>query len=195
MRKVNSVEEYISLYPEYKNELELLREIANSTGLEETLKWSIPTYTVEGKNVAGIGAFKSYVGLWFFNGSFLADKSKVLINAQEGKTKGMRQWRFEKIEDIDRDLIRDYIFEAIENEKKGLKIKPEKKALVIPDELDQALKSNAELMTAFEQFSDFKKKEFAEHIGEAKREATRLSRLEKCKPMILRGEGLHDKYR
>jgi uncharacterized protein YdeI (YjbR/CyaY-like superfamily) len=40
------------------------------------LKWGIPTYTVNGKNLVGIGAFKTYVGLWFFNGSFLKDEEK-----------------------------------------------------------------------------------------------------------------------
>ena len=33
------------------------------------------------------------------------------------------------------------------------------------------------------------------HIGDAKREATQLSRLEKIRPMVLAGQGLNDKYR
>ena len=187
----------MSLYPDRREELELLREIVLSSGIDETIKWSIPTYTVRGKNVLGLGAFKAYVGLWFFNGSFLKDQAKVLINAQEGQTKGMRQWRFSSVEEIEeaRDLIKTYVFEAMENEVQGKRIKPEKKSLVIPDELKDALGKDAGLLQAFEQFSEFKKKEFAEHIGGAKREATRVSRLEKCIPMIMRGEGLHDKYR
>jgi uncharacterized protein YdeI (YjbR/CyaY-like superfamily) len=34
-----------------------------------------------------------------------------------------------------------------------------------------------------------------EYINEAKQEKTKLSRLEKIKPMILSNIGLHDKYR
>lgn len=38
-------------------------------------------------------------------------------------------------------------------------------------------------------------KEYAEHIGSAKREATALVRLEKAVPMIMKGKGLYDKYK
>ena len=38
---------------------------------------------------------------------------KVLINAQEGTTKSMRQWRFTAKEQIDKELPLSYIKEAI----------------------------------------------------------------------------------
>jgi len=94
MKKYTSVEEYIEEGSKWTNELRELRRILLKTEFEETLKWSIPTYTINGKNVAGIAGFKDYFGIWFFNGVFLKDEEKVLINAQEGKTKAMRQWRF-----------------------------------------------------------------------------------------------------
>ncbi|MFT6866126.1 MAG: hypothetical protein ACJA08_000955 [Cyclobacteriaceae bacterium] len=71
-----SIEEYLESHGEYRTLLHKLRSILNSTELTETLKWGIPTYTVNGKNLVGIGAFKTYVGLWFFNGSFLKDEEK-----------------------------------------------------------------------------------------------------------------------
>jgi len=69
--------------------------------MTETIKWSAPVYTFEGKNLVGLGAFKSYVGLWFFQGSLLNDKKKKLINAQEGKIKALRQWRFNSVKEIE----------------------------------------------------------------------------------------------
>ena len=59
------------------------------TELLETIKWGVPVYTLNDKNVLGMGAFKSYVGIWFFQGAFLDDPQKKLINAQEGKTKAL----------------------------------------------------------------------------------------------------------
>lgn len=174
-----------------------LRQLFLTTELKEELKWGIPNYTLNGKLVAGIGAFKSYFGVWFHHGVFLSDPSKKLINAQKGKTKGMRQWRFTD-NDFDAHLVMSYILEAIENQKAGKEIKPAKpktSGFPIPPELSKALASDAALKQAYNSFTPFKRKEFCEYIGEAKRESTRLTRLEKCIEHIRMGEGLNDKYR
>ena len=62
------------------------------------------------KNVAGLAGFKSYFGIWFFNGVFLKDEQGILISAQDGKTKSLRQWRFYSIDDIEEKLISSLIF-------------------------------------------------------------------------------------
>ena len=64
----------------------------------------------------GIGACNSYSGIWFLNGVFLKDKQKKLINAQEGVTKALRQWRFSSVDEIEPELIKAYIHEAINNQ-------------------------------------------------------------------------------
>ena len=198
MKKVNSVQEYIENHSNYKEELQLLRQLINKTALEETIKWSAPTYTLKGKNVLGLGAFKSYVGIWFFNGAFLTDAHKLLINAQVDKTKGMRQMRFDSLEDIKPEIVSSYIEEAIKNEEAGLKIKPTKssnKDFVLNDLLKEKLDADTSLNEAFEQLTFYKQKEFSNHIDEAKREATKISRLEKIIPIIQAGKGLYDKYK
>ena len=195
MESNKSPEEYFSKHPEYDDILNKLRSILLSTELEEAMKWGIPTYCLKNKNVAGIGAFKEYAGIWFFNGSFLSDKAKVLINAQEGKTKGMRQWRFSSVEEVNESLVREYIAEAIQNQKDHKEIKPEKKPLVIPEVLKEALASDSRLAESFESMTPGKRKEYAVYVDEAKREETKTKRLEKIKPMILEGIGLNDKYR
>lgn len=197
MKKVSSVEEYIEVHSKWRDALTLLRGIINSTELEETLKWSAPVYSLNGKNVLGLGAFKNHFGLWFFNGVFLKDDKKLLVNAQE-KTKAMRQMRFETVDEIDKQAVLDYVTEAIENQKLGKEIKPQKttkKVITIPDELLQVLKKNAELKISFETLSPYKQKEYCEYIATAKREATKQNRLEKIIPMILQGVGLNDKYK
>lgn len=92
MKKANTVEDYIVDSGPWREALGLFRELLHSTELDETIKWGMPVYTLHGKNVVGFSAFKSWAGLWFFQGVFLNDSKQVLINAQEGTTKGLRQW-------------------------------------------------------------------------------------------------------
>ncbi len=191
------VDTYISKHGNFIEHLTKIRKTLLSTELEETIKWGMPTYTIHGKNIVGIGAFKSHYGLWFFQGSFLKDTHKVLVNAQDGKTKTMRQWRFTNDSQIDSKLILKYIKEAITNEKKGLRIKPDrtKKLLNIPPELTAVLNKNKQLIKAFNTLTFSKKREFVVYITEAKREITKIKRLEKITPMILNNTGLNDKYK
>lgn len=195
MKMAKTPEKYLSWYPEYKNLLSKLRSILSSTELTETMKWGIPTYCLKNKNVIGIGAFKSYAGIWFFNGVFLKDQANVLVNAQEGKTKGLRQWRFESNDDIDEQLVLSYLMEAIQNQKDGKEVKPEKKPLIIPDELKEALASDSHLSETFESLTLSCKREYAEYIAEAKRSETKQKRIEKIIPMIMERVGLNDKYK
>ena len=107
----------------------------------------------------------------------------------------MRQWRFNSISEINEKLILQYIREAIENEKAGLSIKPEKKEAMKCDFFEKELASNSELNQAFQKFTPFKQKEFWEYMATAKQEKTKHDRFEKIKPMLLSNIGLNDKYR
>lgn len=177
----------------WENELDLLKSIINKTSLVETTKWGGIVYTFNNKNVLGIGGFKSYFGLWFFNGVFLKDELKVLVSGNE-TTKALRQWRFNSANEINEKKVLEYINEAIELEKQGKVHKAEKSPLVISKFFTDFLEKE-NLITAFEKFTLTKKKEFVEYIDTAKQEKTKITRLEKIKPMILGGIGLNDKYR
>lgn len=176
-------------------ELELIRAILVKTPLVATTKWGGEIYTFEGKNVVGIAGFKNYFTIWFFNGVFLKDSKKVLVNAQEGVTKSLRQWRFNAKEELDEKLLLSYVAEAIENEKLGKKIIPAKKETIISDFFQKELNSNLELKKKFEKLTPGKQREYLEYIDTAKREETKITRMEKIKPMIISGVGLHDKYK
>lgn len=180
----------------WQNELEFLRAIIQRTELVETRKWGGEVYTLNNGNVLMIGAFKNYVSIWFYNGVFLKDPYQVLVNSQDGKTKALRHWQFTSVEEMEEDKIMKYIQEAIENEKQGLKWTPEKSdEIEIPEILGKEFNSDEVFKKAFDDLTPFKQKEYVEHIDSAKREATKMSRLEKIKPMILEGVGLNDKYR
>jgi uncharacterized protein YdeI (YjbR/CyaY-like superfamily) len=196
MKRAKSVDEYIENHPEWAEALVKLRKILTSTELEETVKWGGPCYTVGGKNVVGIGAFSEYVGLWFHQGVFLKDPGKVLVNAQEGTTKGLRQWRFASAKEIEVARVRAYVREAVENQKQGRTIKPDRgKPVVVPPELRAALAKKPKAKKAFAALTKGKQREFADHIASAKQANTKTTRLAKILPMIEAGVGLNDKYR
>jgi uncharacterized protein YdeI (YjbR/CyaY-like superfamily) len=196
MKSSKTVDEFFENEKRWKDELIELREIINQTELVETIKWGAPVYTINGKNVVGMGAFKSYFGMWFFQGVFLKDKAKKLINAGEGRTKALRQWRLNSKDEIDKKLILQYLEEAIENQKRGKEIKPErKKKLEIPSELTDKFKEYPKVKKAFEEFTPGKQREFVEYIVAAKREDTKQKRLEKIVPLILENVGLNDRYK
>jgi len=193
---VKSVQEYIETHPTWEKELESLRAIMQNTELEECIKWGAPVYALEGKNVAGIAAFKNHCALWFFNGALLKENTILLYNAQEGKTKALRQIRFEKGDKIEPKILQKYVLEAIQIQREGKEIKPvPSKELVVPSELKAAFKEDKDLEKSFQQLTKGKQREYADYISQAKRETTKQSRLEKIKPMIKNGEGLHDKYK
>jgi len=197
MKKAKKIDTFFEKESKWQSALAQLREIIKTLPLEETLKWGAPVYTLNGKNVVGLGGFKNHYGLWFFQGVFLKDKAKKLVNAQEGTTKALRQWRFESEAELsaEKELIKAYILEAIENKKQGKHIKPTKNiGFEIPKIFQEILDKDSALKKAYKALTPGRQKDYALHIGEAKREATALSRIEKSKALILAGKGLYDKY-
>lgn len=195
MDRPKSAEDYILSQTQWREILSYLREIILNTELKETIKWGIPTYTINNKNVVGLAAFKPYAGLWFFNGVYLRDENNFLVNAQEGSTKAQRQWRFTDIKSIDPELVKAYLEEAIQNQKDGKELKPEKKKIIESKILNEALSKQAKLKFNFEKFSTAKQQEFVRYLNEAKREETKLKRLEKIIPLIHNHTGLNDQYK
>ncbi len=191
----NKVAAYLKKHDKWRKFLEPAREVMLSTELKEAVKWGAPAYTLNGKNLIGLTGFKNHCAIWFHNGVFLKDKEKKLVNAQEGTTKGLRQWRFEEGDKFPTRLVKSYVLETMDNARAGKAIKPEPKKLLMPTELESALGKSKRLEKAFKSLTPGRQKEYAQHIGSAKQEKTRLSRLEKAKPMILDGVGLNDAYK
>lgn len=180
----------------WKEELALISNILNKLPFQKTVKWGADVFTYEGKNVASYGGFKNFFTIWFYNGVFLSDPYKVLINASEGKTKSLRQWRFTSKEEIDEKKIIRYLKEAIEIEKKGLKVETSPFFPVpIPELLSNELENNLALKLAFEKLTPGRRKEYILYLNDAKQESTKKTRLEKIKPLIINGIGLNDKYK
>ncbi len=196
--KASTVKEYIDSKESWREALLLLREIFLESELKESIKWGMPVYTLKNKNVAGFSAFKNHVGIWFYQGVFLKDPENTLVNAQEGVTKGLRQWRFKSVEEIrgSREMISKYLHEAADNQKKGRRIMPARdEKTEIPAELQQAFSEHQGLKEKFGALTPGKQREYAKYVSEAKRAATRQQRTKKIIPLILRGIGLNERYK
>lgn len=164
--------------------------------LTEEYKWSQPCYTYNGNNVVIVTAFKEYAALSFFKGSLLKDPESILV-APGKNSQSARQIRFTELEEItDKEpIIKDYVLKAIAIEKAGRKVTFKKNPEPLPDELVETFEKDEDLKVAFEALTPGRKRGYIIHFSQPKQSKTRMSRIEKCRDKILKGEGMHDAYR
>jgi len=187
------IDAYIKKHAKWTPGLLKLKKILDKTELEPSIKWGIPVYHLDNKNVVGMTAFKNHFSFWFYQGVFLKDEHSLLVNAQEGKTKAMRHLRFENVNEVKSKIAAAYIKEAIQNQKEGKVIKPTKSktSFVMAPELSLRLSKNKSLKAAYDKLTNFRQKEFSEYISSAKREDTKQRRLKKIIPLIKEGKTIY----
>ncbi len=178
----------------WPTEMAELRKVALASGLTEELKWGQPCYTLDGKNVFLIHAFKDYFAILFMKGVLMKDPKKILIQ-QTANVQSARQIRLSHLSELKKmkSTIKSYIAEAIAVEESGVQA-PVKKAadFEIPDEITKAMKRIVGLTPAFKKLTPGRQRAYVLHFQGAKQEATRISRIEKAAPRILQGKGLND---
>jgi uncharacterized protein YdeI (YjbR/CyaY-like superfamily) len=188
------VDEYLRKVQKWKEEFEKLRMILLDCQLSEDLKWSVPCYTFQKRNIVLIHGFKEYCALLFFKGALLQDAHGILIRQTENVQAG-RQIRFTGVRQIVemKTFLKAYIHEAIEVEKAGLKVNFKKNTeLIIPEEFQNKLDEIPALKTAFDALTPGRQRAYNLHFSEPKQSKTRESRVEKCIQQILNGKGLND---
>ncbi|MDE8672787.1 YdeI/OmpD-associated family protein [Priestia aryabhattai] len=194
-RKMNpKVDEFLTKAKKWKEEYETLRKIVLDCELTEDFKWMNPCYTFEKRNIVLIHGFKEYCALLFPKGSLLQDSHGILIQQTEN-VQGARQIRFTNVQEIveKEAMLKAYIYEAIEVEKAGLKVKAKKpEELIIPEELQHKFDEIPALKDAFTTLTPGRQRAYILHFSAAKQSKTRASRVEKCIPNILNGKGLND---
>jgi uncharacterized protein YdeI (YjbR/CyaY-like superfamily) len=179
----------------WKEELVMLRHIVLECGLTEELKWGVPCYTNNDKNIVVINAFKDYCSLSFFKGVLLKDPQNILDQPGESSQSG-RLIKFTDPKQIreQEEILKAYILEAVEIEKSGLKVAFKKNPEPIPDELLDKFAEDPVLEKAFYALTPGRQRGYIIYFSQPKQPQTRYSRIEKCKEKIFNGEGLNDKY-
>ncbi len=177
----------------WREVLVALRNILLSTSLKEEIKWSMPCYTYQGRNVVMLCAFKDYAALSFFNGALLNDP-KGLLHKPGDYSQAARYMRFTQPGEVKKQqaAIYSFIKEAIELQQKGVKVVFKKELPPLPDELIQKMKEHAGLKQAFEKLTPGRQRGYLIYFTQPKQASTRLARIEKCIPDILAGKGLYD---
>ncbi|MCY3411012.1 MAG: YdeI/OmpD-associated family protein [Candidatus Heimdallarchaeota archaeon] len=172
--------------------MEQLRTICLEVKLQEEIKWGKPCYSCNENNVVIIQPFKAYCALMFFKGALLKDPNNLLIQLSKN-TQAARQIRITNLGEIDekREYIKEYILEAIEVEKAGLKVQlKETDEYDIPEEFQDKLEGFPELRAAFESLTPGRQRQYLLYFSAAKQPTTRIRRIEKYIPLILTGKGM-----
>lgn len=180
----------------WEAEIAEMRRVLAGSAMKEERKWGQPTYTVDGKNLVILQAFKDYFALGFFQGALLKDPKKMLV--QLGKVQAGRVMKFTSAKDIKAKAatIRAYVREAIAVEKAGLRMKPRKTSdFPVPEELTERFRKEARFKRAFEALTPGRQRSYLYHFGAAKQSATRAARIEKARPAIFAGRGFLERRR
>lgn len=178
----------------WKAELAALRAILLDCGLREEFKWRSPVYTVDGGNVAIIWGFKDHAALGFFKGVLLKDPEGILVAPGEN-SRSSRVVKFRSVAEIaaQEAVLRDFIREAVEIEKAGLKVDLPKDDLAYPEELLGKLDSDPAYREAFEALTPGRRRGYLLHFSEPKKPETRRARIEKATARIFAGKGFNER--
>jgi uncharacterized protein YdeI (YjbR/CyaY-like superfamily) len=188
------VDAYFRNVKNWQKELQALRTIILECGLIEELKWGVPVYTFQKKNIVGINELKESCAIAFFKGALLNDANVILQKPGENTQAG-RWIKFTNIRQINEwePVLKAYIFEAIEIEKAGLKVALKKTSdYHIPTEFQNKLDKNPALKKAFNALTPGRQRAYILYFSAPKQSKTREARVEKCAAQILDGKGLHD---
>ena len=177
----------------WQQELQALRALVLSCGLQETFKWKAPCYTSDGRNILLLGRLKNHFVLSFFKGALLTDDAGILERPGEN-TRSARVVRLRDLREVTRiePILKRYIQAAIQLEKSGKRVPKESTPLTIPDELQRKLRESHEFSAAFEVLTPGRQRGYCMHFSAAKRSETRIARIERNTDRILDGKGLND---
>ena len=161
--------------------------------VEESIKWSAPFFVYRGRNLCHMAAFKAHCAFGFWRAKEIAGLHEAGDDAGRGD--------FGHVGSVDdlppkRDLAR-YVRAAMKLEDAGPVARPRtapKAALATPADFALAIATSAGAQAAFDAFSPSARREYVEWIDEAKRPATRASRIATAVAWIGEGKKRNWKY-
>ena len=190
------VDAYIAKAPPFARPiLTHLREVVHETcpDVEETIKWRSPTFMHHGI-LAGMSAFKEHAIFGFWKGSLVVDDQ-----SEKGQSAMGQFGRLTKMDDLpSKKVLADLVKKAMKLNESGAKVvrepKHDKKPVTMHKELAAALAKDKKAKLAFEAMSPSHRKEYMEWVGEAKRDETRVARIQKTVAQLKEKKSLHWKY-
>lgn len=171
-----------------------LRKLVHETcpDVTETLKWSMPSFEYKGI-LCGFASFKQHCTFGFWKQSLMESDE-----FSETKTAMGSFGKLTSLKDLPKDAVmKKLIKQAMKLNDDGVKVvkpKHEKKELVVPDVLLEALARNDNAAETFDNFPPGCKREYVEWITDAKTDATRDKRLATTIEWLSEGKRRNWKY-
>ncbi len=189
------VDAYIERQADFaKPILRHLRETVHAAcpEVEETLKWSSPSFLYKGQILASMAAFKQHATFGFWRGS-------LVVGQKEEAQSGMGQFgRLTSIADLPpREELEGLVRKAMALTDAGVKAprdKHKKRPFTMPDDLRQAMDANDAAKKTFESFPPSAQREYVDWVVEAKRPETRAKRVVDSVEWLAEGKRRHWKY-
>lgn len=141
-----------------------------------------------------LGINKGFCSIGFFKGVLLRDTNQLLV-APGDNSQSVRMFKFTKIAEILllESTIKTYIFEALEIEKIGVRVELKQRTdLILALELINEFSNNEQLKTAFQSSTQGRQRAYNLYFTGSKNSSTRILRIEKSIPWILKGFGIND---
>jgi uncharacterized protein YdeI (YjbR/CyaY-like superfamily) len=174
--------------------LEHIRERVHAAApeAEETTKWGAPAFTVDGKILLIMAAFKAHAVINFWRGQELrGEQANADAMGQFGKLKS--------VGDLPPDAELDRLIREASDLAKGAPApRKAKHAPKPPPELHPefaaALAKAPRARAAFDSFSPSAQRDYLEWVSEAKQDATRAKRIATAVEWLSEGKKRHWKY-
>ena len=159
---------------------------------EETLKWSMPSFTIGGKILIGMAAFKQHAALNFWRG-------QELKGAEASRDAMGQLGKLTSVDDLPSDTELDALIrQAAELARaapapRKVKHEPKPPAELHP-QFAEALAANPKAKTTLDNFPPSARREYLDWIADAKQESTRAKRIADAVQWLSEGKRRHWKY-
>ena len=167
-------------------------------GVEETIKWGMPTFMHAGGILCGMAAFKQHASFGFWKHAMVVGEGE---RADEKPRDGMGSYgKLTALDDLPtKKILLAHIRKAMKLNEDGVKVPAARKAAPrpapeTPADLLAAFKQDKAAQATFDAFPPSCKREYIEWIVEAKREDTRAKRLAQAVEWLAEGKRRNWKY-
>ena len=186
--------------------LEYVRAVVHEAcpTVEETLKWSAPSFIHAGGILCGMAAFKQHASFGYWKHALVVGEGESPEGQRpEGRPlEGMGSYgKLASIKDLPpKKQLLAHIRKAMKLNEEGVRTPAVRKSATpkpppeAPADLAAALKKNARAKATFDAFPPGQKREYIEWLIEAKREETRQKRLTQAIEWMAEGKRRNWKY-
>lgn len=194
MPRDSRVDAYIAARAEFAQPiLSWIRERVHAACPEvaESVKWSMPAFTYQGRPLAHMAAFKAHAtfGFWYRD---------AMATGKEGEAMG-QYGRIESLEDLPAaEAFEAQVREAAGRIESGERLmrtaRPPKPEAEVPADLAEGLAGDPQAAATFEGFPPGARREYCEWVVEAKRPETRAKRVAEAVDWLREGKRRNWKY-